>query len=384
MKKRDFIKIGGLATGVLLTGCTGIAADNTIKKTRSVSKGGTGLKLRFRPYELQLRHVFTVAANSRTATPGVLTTLEFDGVTGFGEASMPPYLGESLQSVTDFLSKVNLEQFTDPFLMEDILDYVECIMPGNHAAKAAVDIALHDLTGKLIGEPWFRLWGLNPEKTPNTSFTIGIDTAEVVKQKTLEAGAFKILKVKLGRENDKEMIETIRSVTNVPLYADVNQGWKDKNYALEMVQWLSGKGVQFVEQPMPKEQVDDIAWLTANSPLPILADEALQTVQDLLPMKGIYSGINVKLMKCGGMNAAYKMITMARQMGMKILVGCMTETSCAVSAAAQLSPLVDWADLDGNLLISNDVYEGMTIVDGKVTLPDRPGIGIIEKTEKIS
>ncbi len=175
------------------------------------------------------------------------------------------------------------------------------------------------------------------------------------------------------------MIETVRSVTDVPLYVDVNQGWKDKNQALEMVHWLSEKNIQFVEQPMPKEQKDDIAWLTANSPLPILADEALQTVDDLLPMKGIYSGINVKLMKCGGMNAAYKMITMARQMGMKILIGCMTETSCAVSAAAQLSPLVDWADLDGNLLIGNDIYEGMTIVDGKVTLPDRPGIGIIEK-----
>lgn len=353
------------------------------KQTNSAKKSSAGLKLSFKPYELQLRHVFTVAANSRTTTPGILTTIEYDGVTGFGEASMPPYLGESLKSVTEFLSKVNLGQFTDPFLMEDILDYVEGITPGNHAAKASVDIALHDLTGKLLGQPWFRLWGLNPVKTPNSSFTIGIDTAEVVRQKTLEAKAFKILKVKLGRDNDKEMIETVRSVTDVPLYADVNQGWKDKQKALEMVQWLSGRGVQFVEQPLPKEQVDDIAWLTARSPLPILADEALQTVQDLLSMKGIYSGINVKLMKCGGMSAAYKMITMARQMGMKILVGCMTETSCAVSAAAQLSPLADWADLDGNLLISNDLFEGMTIVDGKVTLPDRPGIGIVEKKNKI-
>jgi L-alanine-DL-glutamate epimerase-like enolase superfamily enzyme len=379
MKKRDFIKIGGLATGVLLTGCTGSPADFSARKTRSANAGGTGLKLSFKPYELQLRHVFTVAASSRTTTPDVLTSIEYDGVVGYGEASMPPYLGESLQSVTEFLSKVKLEQFRDPFLMEDILDYVEGIMPGNYAAKAAVDIALHDLTGKLIGQPWFRLWGLNPEKTPYTSFTIGIDTAEVVRQKTQEAAAFKILKVKLGRDNDKEMIETVRSVTDVPLYVDANQGWKDKNQALEMVHWLSEKNIQFVEQPMPKEQKDDIAWLTANSPLPIIADEALQTVEDLLSMKGIYSGINVKLMKCGGMNAAYKMITMARQMGMKILIGCMTETSCAVSAAAQLSPLVDWADLDGNLLIGNDIYEGMTIVDGKVTLPDRPGIGIIEK-----
>jgi L-alanine-DL-glutamate epimerase-like enolase superfamily enzyme len=378
MKKRDFIKLGGLAAGgAMLAGCTS-GADRTNKRRNSLKKGSGVLTLTYWPYELQLKHVFTVATNSRTTTPVVLTTIEYDGVTGYGEASMPPYLGESHESVLNFLSKVNLGQFSDPFLMEDILAYVDGIMPGNHAAKASVDIALHDLVGKLVGQPWFRLWGLNPEKTPNTSFTIGIDTAEVVKEKTLEASAFRQLKVKLGRDNDREMIETVRSVTDVPIFVDVNQGWKDRDYALEMALWLSEKGVLFIEQPMPKEQVDDIAWLTERSPLPIIADEALQTVDDLLTMKGVYSGINIKLMKCGGMLAAYKMAVMARQMDMKILIGCMTETSCAVSAAAQLSPMVDWADLDGNLLISNDVYEGMTVVDGKIVLPDRPGIGIVE------
>ena len=378
MKKRDFIRIGGLAAGgALLAGCTS-GNDRTNKRRNSLKKGSGVLTLTYWPYELQLKHIFTVATNSRTTTPVVLTTIEYDGVTGYGEASMPPYLGESHESVLNFLSKVNLGQFSDPFLMEDILAYVDGIMPGNHAAKASLDIALHDLVGKLIGQPWFRLWGLNPEKTPNTSFTIGIDTAEVVREKTLEASAFRQLKVKLGRDNDREMIETVRSVTDVPLFVDVNQGWKDRDYALEMAHWLSEKGVLFIEQPMPKEQMDDIAWLTERSPLPIIADEALQTVDDLLAMKGVYSGINIKLMKCGGMLAAYKMAVMARQMDMKILIGCMTETSCAVSAAAQLSPMVDWADLDGNLLISNDVYEGMTVVDGKIVLPDRPGIGIVE------
>jgi L-alanine-DL-glutamate epimerase-like enolase superfamily enzyme len=262
--------------------------------------------------------------------------------------------------------------------MEDILAYIDGVMPGNYAAKASLDIALHDLTGKLLGQPWFRLWGLDPQKAPITSFTIGIDTAEVVREKTLEASAFKMLKIKMGRDNDREMIDVVRSITDVPVFVDVNQGWKDRNYALEMAHYLNERGALFIEQPMPKEQVDDIAWLTENSPLPIVADEALQTVNQLLGMKGIYNGINIKLMKCGGMHAAYKMITMARQMGMKVLIGCMTETSCAVSAAAQLSPLVDWADLDGNLLISNDIYKGMTVVDGRVTLPDRPGIGIVE------
>ncbi len=379
MKKRDFIKIGGLAAGAVIAGCTASPAEPSTA-TGIIRKKGSGvLKLSYRPYELQLRHVFTVATNSRTTTPVVLTSIEYDGVTGFGEASMPPYLGESHESVLGFLSKVNLEQFSDPFLMEDILAYIEGVMPGNYAAKASLDIALHDLTGKLLGQPWFRLWGLDPRKTPNTSFTIGIDTADVVREKTLEASAFKMLKIKLGRDNDREMIETVRSVTDVPIFVDVNQGWKDKVYAMEMAHYLSEKNCLFIEQPMPKEQVEDIAWLTAGSPLPIVADEALQTVSQMLSMKGVYSGINIKLMKCGGMHAAYKMITMARQMEMKILIGCMTETSCAVSAAAQLSPLVDWADLDGNLLISNDVYEGMTVVDGKINIPDRPGIGIIEK-----
>jgi len=378
MKKRDFLKVSGIAAGALLAGCKASPADPSAGRVKGAVKRGGPLKLSYKPYELQLRHVFTVATNSRTTTPVVLTTLEYDGVKGYGEASMPPYLGESHESVLNFLSRVNMEQFSDPFLMEDILSYIDGVMPGNYAAKASLDIALHDLTGKLLGEPWFRLWGLNPQKTPVTSFTIGIDTADVVKEKTLEASAFKLLKIKMGRDNDREMIDTVRSVTDVPVFVDVNQGWKDRNYALEMANYLSDRGALFIEQPMPKEQIDDIAWLTERSPLPILADEALQTVDDLLSMKGVYSGINIKLMKCGGMHAAYQMITMARQMGMKILIGCMTETSCAVSAAAQLSPLVDWADLDGNLLISNDVYEGMTVIDGKITLPDRPGIGIVD------
>jgi L-alanine-DL-glutamate epimerase-like enolase superfamily enzyme len=253
-------------------------------------------------------------------------------------------------------------------------------MPGNHAAKASVDIALHDLVGKLVEKPWFRLWGLNPANTPDTSFTIGIDTPEVVMQKVREAAPYKVLKVKLGTDSDREMISTIRKVSDKLLCVDVNQGWKDKDYALEMIHWLKEKNVMFIEQPMPKDQVDDLAWLTQNSPLPIIADEAVQTIDDLMNIKGVYSGVNIKLMKCGGMNAAFKMAHMAKAMNMKIMFGCMTETSCAVSAAAQLSPLAHWADLDGNLLINNDCFEGMTIVNGKVTLNERPGIGIIEKT----
>ncbi len=335
-----------------------------------------GLKFSFEPYNLQLKHVFTLANSSRITTPIMLTKLEFEGTTGYGEASMPPYLGENQETAARFLSELDLGQFTDPFRMDEILEYVDNSRPGNTAAKASIDIALHDLTGKIMGQPWYKIWGFSAENTPDTSFTIGIDTTEVVEQKVKEAAEFNILKVKLGRQNDKEMIETIRSVSAVPLCVDVNQGWTDKKMALEMIFWLKEKGVEFVEQPLPKENIDDIAWLTQNSPLPIIADEAVQRLSDVKATLGIYSGINVKLMKCTGMREAHQMITLARANQMKVMIGCMTETSCAISAAAQLSPKVDWADLDGNLLISNDRFEGVKIVNGKITINNLPGIGV--------
>jgi L-alanine-DL-glutamate epimerase-like enolase superfamily enzyme len=334
------------------------------------------LTLRFKPYELHLKHVFTLAVGSRSTTPVMLTELEFENTVGYGEASMPPYLGENHETARSFLNKVDLTQFESPFLMEDMLAYIDQIAPGNYAAKASVDIALHDLVGKLMKQPWYRIWGLNPMKTPCTSFTIGIDKPEVVRAKVREAAPYRILKVKLGQGNDKEMIEAVRSETDKPVCVDINQGWTDRVMALEMAHWLKDKGVVFIEQPMPKASVDDTAWLTQNSPLPIMADEAIQTISDFRKIQGVYSGINVKLMKCGGLRSAYIMIKMARALGMKVMIGCMTETSCAVTAAAQLSPLADWADLDGNLLIDNDIFEGVTINDGKLVLPDGVGIGV--------
>jgi len=371
--RRDFLKTAGLAAlGVGLVGCAGGP------QKFNIVKGDGKLHLKFFPYELKLAHVFTVASYSRTTTPDVQVELEWEGVTGYGEASMPPYLGQSVESVTNFLNKVDLSQFNDPFKMEDILEYVDSLSEGDGAAKCAIDIALHDLVGKLLGQPWFRLWGLDPDKAPSTTFTIGIDTPEVVKEKTLEAaGKFNILKVKVGLDTDVEMIETIRTVTDVPLAVDANQGWKDRNKALDEIFWLKEHGIVMVEQPMPKERLDDIAWLTEHSPLPIFADESIQRMKDIPSLMGAYSGINIKLMKCTGMREGWKMANMARALGMKVMVGCMTETSCAVSAAAQFSPYVDFADLDGNLLIANDRFDGVKVVNGKLTLPDRPGIGVI-------
>lgn len=354
-----------------------ISSEGNANLRNAEGSGKQRLKLSWKPFDLQLKHVFTIASNSRTSTPVVLIQLEYDGVIGYGEASLPPYLGETQESVIRFLSALQLDQFNDPLLMDDILDYVFAAAPQNFAAKASVDMALHDLAGKLLGHPWHRMWGLNPSHTPVTSFTIGIDTPGVVKQKVEEAAEYKILKVKLGRENDLEMITMVRNVTDVPICVDVNQGWDDQYKALEMAEWLASQNVSFIEQPFPVDALDKTAWLTERSPLPIIADEALQSVDDVLPLKGYYSGINIKLMKCGGMRAARRMINLANVAGMEVMLGCMTETSCAISAAAQLSPQARWADLDGNLLISNDQFDGVKVVEGKITLNDLPGNGVI-------
>ena len=380
MKRRDFLKtaavIGAAGLGSkALSGCSTTGRPERFNFNR-LGKGD-GLRLSFEPYELQLRHTFTVSSYSRKTTPGVQIRIDYESFTGYGEASMPPYLGQSVETVTKFLSRVDLQQFKDPLQMDNILSYIDSLSPGDGAAKAAIDIALHDLNGKIIGLPWWRIWGLDASKTPDTTFTIGIDTPEVVREKTLEcADRFNILKVKVGLDNDKEMINTIREVTDLPLAVDANQGWTDREKALDEIHWLHENGVVMVEQPMAKERMDDNAWITERSPIPVFADEAIQRLADIPSIKGAYHGINIKLMKCTGMREAWKMVNYARSEGMKVMVGCMTETSCAVSAAAQLSPAVDFADLDGNLLITNDLFKGMEVIDGKITLSDLPGIGL--------
>ena len=371
MDRRRFLK--GTALGLIAVSSP-ISLSAAGEVTKKVARSGR-LNLSYKPYELTLRHAFNLAKSSRTTTPDVLVQLEYDGIIGYGEASMPPYLGESIKSVCEFLSKVDLSQFKDPFRMEEILSYVDNIAPDNRAAKASIDIALHDLLGKIMGQPWYKIWGLSPEKAPYTSFTIGIDTAEVVRKKVDEAAPYKVIKVQMGLDNDKELVDIIRSKTDRPICVDANQGWTSKEQALEMCEWLAERNCLFVEQPFPKEMIDETAWLRERSPLPLIADEFLQRLPDVARAREAYDGINIKLMKSTGMHEAYKMAVLARGFGMKVMLGCMTETSCAISAAAQLAPMVDWADLDGNLLISNDCFDGMKIVDGKVTLFDKPGIG---------
>ena len=375
MNRRNFLKTSALglafaAAPISLSAATGPTA------TKAAPRSGR-LNLSFEPYELKLRHAFNLARNQRTTTPDVQVQIEYDGVVGYGEASMPPYLGESVESVCKFLNSLDLAQFTDPFRIEDIHAYMESVAPNNRAAKASVDIALHDLTGKIMGQPWYKIWGLNPDNAPNTSYTTSYDADPAeMNAKIDETAPFKVVKIKMGLDHDKEITEAFRRRFDTPICVDANQGWTDKQKALDMCNWLAERGCLFVEQPMPKEMFEETAWLRERSPLPIIADEYLQRLPDVRRAAEAYDGINIKLMKSTGMHEAYQMATLARALGMKVMLGCMTETSCAVTAAAQLSPLVDWADLDGNLLIANDRFDGIKIVEGKVTIPDRPGIGV--------
>ena len=283
MNRRDFLKTAamglvtaGVAASPLLGACAG-----------KPKKGRSGkLNLTFEPYDLKLIHPFTVAVNTRTHTPDVQVQLEYDGVIGYGEASMPPYLGETQESVCKFLGSLDLGQFADPFRMDEILEYVDSAAPDNRAAKASVDIALHDLTGKLLGQPWYKIWGLCRRKLPTRRSRSGSIRRTIAVRK--ESGGRLVrpitlhLKVKMGLDNDKELVEIIRSVTDKPLCVDANQGWKDKEKALEcMIEWLSERNTLFVEQPLPKEMIDETAWIRERSPLPIMADEFLQRLPDI-------------------------------------------------------------------------------------------------------
>lgn len=383
--RRDFLKKAAIVTGAgILASATTPALASVVgsSKAPAVNKGGSKkMKLTFKPYETKFLHQFAVSGSSRAFTELVQIQIEYDGVVGYGEAVTPPYLGESQASVIEFLKRVDLGQFASPFEMDDILTYVDNITAYNAAAKASIDIALHDLVGKLFGAKWCDIWGYTAAKAPSTSYTIGLDTMDVVRQKTREAAPYSIIKVKLGGDADKELVKTIREIEpNKPLCVDANQGWKDKSYALDMIYWCKDNGFIFVEQPIGRYNLDDMAWITERSPLPTVADESCQRLVDVKKLHGVFSAINIKLMKCTGMREAHKMVDLARALDMKIMLGCMSgESSVGISAAAQLSPAIDWADLDGNLLISNDNFTGMKIVDGKITLADLPGVGAVPK-----
>lgn len=387
--RRQFLKTAGLlAAGAALWQPSNLFAKNTAQPKPSGSKH---LQLDWEDFTGVMKFTFTISGSSRTTTPIVITRLSWDGYIGYGEAAMPPYLGETAASCHEFYKKVIdqvLPKYDNPFQIEDIVRDMDKLTTNNTAAKASVDIALHDLVGNIIGQPWWKMWGFNPAKAPYTCYTIGYDASdEVVNAKIAEASWNKIIKVKLGMSEteDKRMIRLIRESGDTrPIVVDANQGWPDKSYALDMICWLKEQGVEMVEQPMSKYSLDETAWVTERSPLPVMADESCQRIMDIPRLKGAFDGINIKLMKCTGLWEARQMVTMAEQNHMLLMVGCMTCTSVAISAASQISPKVRWADLDGNYLLANDCFDGVKLVDGRITLEDKPGLGLTKKKGIIS
>jgi len=326
---------------------------------------------------LDLRHTWTTTMSSSQYRDTLHAAYTRDGITGHGEGAPIVRYHEdaagaqkAAESVRDLLLSSNPMQFAA--IMADVFRRV----PGEWAGKAAVDIALMDWIGQKWNIPLYTYFGLDPAATPLTTFSIGIDTPEITKQKTREAEDFPILKVKVGLATDEPTIEAVRSVTKKPLRVDANEGWTDKEEAVRKINWLEKMGVEFIEQPMPAEMIEETRWIRARVHIPIIADEACQRAADIPKLRDAFDGVNVKLDKSGGMLEAYRMIQIAKALGMKTMLGCMVSSSVSVTAAAHLSPLVDYADLDGNLLISNDPFHGVRVEKGKLILPKTPGLGL--------
>ncbi len=336
------------------------------------------MELSYHPFLLEYKHPFGVSGHTRTQTQSVFTKIVWDGFVGYGEACLPPYLGETLEDTIAFLDKVKpfLKEQSYPCSIAELTLEIDALDEKSNAAKASIDIALHDLKGKIEGNSVRELYKLNPAENTHTACTIGIDTEEKIKQKIDEAKDFTILKIKAGTDDDKKLVQTIRKYSNKPLYVDVNRGWKEKNKALELTNWFKEQNVVLIEQPFPVEQLDDSAWLTERSPLPIIADESIKRLSDIKKIKGAFSGVNIKLMKCTGLSEAFQMIELCKAFELKIFLGCMAESSCGTSAMAQFISCADYIDLDAPCLLKNDPFRGIIYSQGKVVLNDKPGIGV--------
>lgn len=337
------------------------------------------MKATYRFFDLQLKHTFSIAKFSRNSTPIVFVEIQDNNFTGIGEGSMVPYMGENPESAAAFFNKVDWSAISKMQDMVEIHTYLDGLDQGHPAIKAAIDIALHDLQGKKEDRPCYSIFGADPAQMPVTSYTIGIDTPEILREKLQDAADFKVIKMKLGRENDEELIRTVRALSDLPLYVDANQGWNDRKKAIDKIYWLHEQGVHLIEQPMDRNDVDGNAWLTERSPIPIIADEAVQRLANLQDIHGAYHGINIKLMKSAGLYEGHRMIQEARKLKMKVLIGCMSETSCATLAGMALAPLCDWADLDGPALTTNNPFQKPDFKNGKWVLTDRPGLGLIRQ-----
>ena len=335
-----------------------------------------GLVMERRKVELELRHTWTIARNSSSVKNNVLVRIAGGGNAGLGEAAPNVRYEEDWQTVLAALDRIAPLLGDDPGRFGEVIDRMNATVPAAHAARAAVDIALHDLAGRRTGQPVWRMLGADGTRLPLTSFSIGIDTIPAMQQKVREANDYPILKIKVGRDDDRAILEGIRAVTNKPLYVDANEGWKDRAQAVAMIRWMEGMGVVLVEQPMAAADLDSARYIRDHVSLPIIADEAVLSGADMAMLAGACDGINIKLQKAGGLRMARRMVDTARSLGLKVMLGCMIETSIGITAAAHLAPLVDWADLDGNLLIANDPFRGVTVKAGRLVLPPGPGLGV--------
>ena len=370
----------------MLTGAAGLSlplgkAFGAVPAGRSLS-GATGpAEITWEKIRLELFHPWTITRGTAQYKENVLVYYKKDGITGVGEAGHMTAAGQNAdRTIRELQPLIPLYRDTEPFLFYDLPERAREIVPALSPAKAALDIALADWIGKKLGIPLYQFLGINPVSEVKTSFSIGRDTPEMMRKKVIEASPYKILKVKLTGKGDQEAIRAIRSVTDKPVRVDVNEGWTDKEKAIKEIEWLAAQGVEFVEQPMPVEMLEETRWLRERSPIPIVADEAVNTSDDVLKIAGAYDGINIKLMKSGGLFEAYRMTLLAHLLKMDIMLGCMIETTVGIAAAVQLQALARWVDLDGNLLIRNDPYAGLTLRDGHWEMSGKPGLGI-EKRE---
>ncbi len=325
----------------------------------------------------KLRHTWTTVMSSSEFRDNLYVRFRAGGLTGVGEgAPIVRYKENAVDARAAVASVRELVTGADPAQFAKTMSLVFKRLPDEWAAKAAIDIALMDWTGQKLGVPIYRLFGLDPKDAPVTTFSIGIDTPEITRQKVREAGPFPVLKVKVGLANDEATIQAVRSVTDKPLRVDANEGWTDKEVAVRKIEWLAKRGVEFIEQPMPAQMTEETAWVRKRVSIPVIADEACRHAEDIPKLAGAYDGVNIKLDKAGGILEGHRMIQLAKALGLKTMLGCMICSSVSATAAAHLSPLVDYADLDGNLLIANDPYQGVEVRNGKLILPTEPGLGL--------
>ncbi len=339
-------------------------------------KADETIEILFHEFQLPLRDTFTISRSSIDHQPTLIVELRQGGHSGFGEATTNAYYGVSCASlraaIEPLLAGIAGYQFRDPQTFWN--DFV-CRITDSKFAQCALDEAAHDLWGKIEGAPVHRLWGLNTSRIPPSNFTIGIDSIEVMIRKLQDNVSWPIYKIKLGTADDLEIIKRLREHTSAVFRVDANCGWTVAQ-TIELATELERLGVEYIEQPLPADLWQGMSEVYRESALPIIADESCQVLGDVDRCAGHFHGINIKLMKCGGLTPARQMIARARELGLKVMVGCMVESSVGISAIAQLLPLLDYVDMDGAALLSRDIAAGVVVERGICHYPEVNGNGV--------